>query len=348
MVARSAEQAPAVSKPAVLAACTTAIGDTVLCTPALVALGQVYAVDVLVHQHRLPLLEGNPFLRQLLPYRNNPLQRVILATRLAPRRYEHVIVLHANHDLVQLLPFLRYRDAVNIQGWNLPRQRMTELSVTEGRHVVHKRLEMAHWAGAQTHPDHPWMRVFLSAQELDQAEAWLTARGMPAERPRVGMVLGASHVFKRWPAERFGRVAAALRRQGAEVLLIGGKHELYLAELANRAAGGGLKDGHELGMRQLAAVLARLDILVSNDTGPLHLAQAVDTPVLGLFGPTDPITIGPRGPMHGYIKVPVTCDPCLTKTCPDAKCLLAMEEGQVLAEVERMLARPQYRLENRS
>lgn len=336
------------SKPAVLAACTTAIGDTVLCTPALVALGREYAVDVLVHQHRLPLLRGNPFLRQLLPYRNNPLQRMVLAARLAPRRYERMIVLHANYDLVSLLPLLRYRVGANIQGWNLPKLRMSELSVTEGQHVVHKRLEMARWAGAETHPDHPWMRVFLSAQELAAAETWLAARGMPGGRPRVGMVLGASHVFKRWPAERFGRVAAALRRQGAEVVLIGGKHELYLAELANRASGGGLKDGHELGMRQLAAVLARLDLLVTNDTGPLHLAQAVDTPVLGLFGPTDPITIGPRGDMHRYLKVPVICDPCLTKTCPDPRCLLAMEEGQVLAEVERMLARSQYRLENRT
>ncbi|MFH1058311.1 MAG: glycosyltransferase family 9 protein [Pseudomonadota bacterium] len=336
------------TKPAVLTACTTAIGDTVLCTPALVALGQVFEVDVLVHQHRLPLLQGNPFLRQLLPYRNNPLQRALLAARLAPRRYEHLIVLHANDDLMRLMPYLRYDSGANIQGWNLPKLRMSEVKVTDGLHVVHKRLEMAHWAGAEVHPEHPWMRVFLRRWELEQAENWLVSRGMPTDRPRVGMVLGASHVFKRWPAERFGRVAAGLRRQGAEVLLIGGKHELYLAELANRAAGGDLKDGHELGMRQLSAVLARLDLLVTNDTGPLHLAQAVNTPVLGLFGPTDPITIGPRGDMHRFIKVPVTCDPCLTKTCPDGRCLLAMEEEQVLGAVEQMLARPEYRLENRS
>ncbi len=334
-------------RPAVLAACTTAIGDTVLCTPALVALGQKYDVDVLVHQHRLPLLRHNPFLRQLLPYRNNPFHRSYLGAKLLARRYEHLVVLHANDDLVKLLPWLRYGQAVNIQGWNIPHRRMRELKVSNDLHVVDKRLVMARWAGADPHPDYAWMKVFLTPQELSEADLWLTRRGLPHGRPRVGMVLGASHVFKRWPAERFGHVARALIDQGAEVILIGGKHELDLARQAGRAAGVTLRDGHGLGMRQLAAVLARLDVLVTNDTGPLHLAQAVGTPVLGLFGPTDHITIGPRGDMHRVVKVPVTCNPCLTKTCPHPECLLAMREEQVLAEVQTMLARPEYRLENR-
>ena len=334
-------------RPAVLAACTTAIGDTVLCTPALVALGQKYEVDVLVHQHRLPLLQGNPFLRQLLPYRNNPFQRSYLGARMLARNYQLLLVLHANDDLVRLLPWLRYGQAVNIQGWNIAHRRMRELEVSNDLHVVDKRLIMARWAGVEPHPEYFWMKVFLAAGELDAADAWLSQRGLPRGRPRVGMVLGASHVFKRWPAERFGRVARALIDQGAEVILIGGKHELGLADRAGLAAGAVLHDGHGLGMRQLAAVLARLDVLVTNDTGPLHLAQAVNTPVLGLFGPTDHITIGPRGDMHRVVKVPVTCDPCLTKTCPHPECLLAMREDEVLAAVEEMLARPEHRLENR-
>ncbi|MBI5523083.1 MAG: glycosyltransferase family 9 protein [Desulfarculus sp.] len=337
------------SRPAILAACTTAIGDTVLCTPALMALGRAFDVDVLVHQHRLPLLLGNTFVRHLYPYRNNPFNRTWLATKLWKRSYHRLVVLHANDDLVKLLPKLRYEMAANIQGWDDPSLSLKEVMVDRGLHVVQQRLVLARWAGAQTQEGDEAMRVFLSQRELEEAETWLCERGLPRERERVGMVLGASHIFKRWPPERFGRVARALVRQGAEVIVVGGPHEAYLAKLAQKEAGVRLRTGHNLGMRQLAAVLSRLDVLVTNDTGPLHLGQAVGTPVLGLFGPTDPVTIGPvRYDLHRVIKVPATCSPCLTKTCPDPVCLEAIQEKNVLDAVLDMLAQPELRLEKRS
>lgn len=332
-----------------MAACTTAIGDTVLCTPALIALGRTFDVDVLVHQHRLPLLLGNKAVRQLYPYRNNPFNRTWLATKLWRHSYQSLVVLHANDDLVKLLPFLHYQRAGNIQGWDNQRLSLKELIVDRSIHVVEQRLALARWAGAETHPGDETMRVILSKRELEEADAWLCEQGLPRERERVGMVLGASHIFKRWPPERFGRVARALVRQGAEVIVVGGPHEAYLAKRAQKEAGVRLRTGLNLGMRQLAAVLARLDVLVTNDTGPLHLSQAVGTPVLGLFGPTDPITIGPvRYDMHRVIKVPPTCSPCLTKTCPDPVCLEAIQEKNVLAQVLDMLAQPELRLEKRS
>lgn len=337
------------SRPAILAACTTAIGDTVLCTPALMALGRTFDVDVLVHQHRLPLLLGNTFLRHLHPYRNNPFNRAYLAAKLWRRAYQSLVVLHANDDLIKLMPHLRYAKAGNIQGWEDPGLGLGEIAVDRHLHVVQQRLALARWAGAQTREEDIDMKVFLSQRELETAEAWLCERGLPKERERVGMVLGASHIFKRWPPERFGRVARALVRQGAEVIVVGGPHESYLAERAQKEAGVRLRTGHNLGMRQLAAVLARLDVLITNDTGPLHLSQAVNTPVLGLFGPTDPVTIGPvRYGMHRVIKVPATCSPCLTKTCPDPVCLEAIQEKDVLEQVLAMLAQPELRLEKRT
>ncbi len=335
------------SRPAVLAACTTAIGDTVLCTPALMALGRAYDVDVLVHQHRLPLLYQNPSIRRLYPYRNNPFNRLLLALQLRGRSYHRLVVLHANDDLIKLMPRLSYLAAANIQGWNDRLLKLSEVTVDRGLHVVDQRLELARWAGAQVDEPHERMKVFLTAEELGQADTWLSDLGLPRSRPRVGMVLGASHIFKRWPPERFGRVARELVKDGAEVAVIGGPHEVYLYEKAQKEAGVALHGAHDLGMRRLAAVLARLDVLVTNDTGPLHLGQAVNVPVMGLFGPTDPITIGPIGPMHRVIKVPATCEVCLTKTCPYPHCLEAIQEEEVLEQVRQMLARPEHRLSNR-
>jgi ADP-heptose:LPS heptosyltransferase len=330
------------SRPAVLAACTTAIGDTVLCTPALMALGRDFDVDVLVHQHRLPLLLHNPFLRQLYPYRNNPLFRLYLAGALAGKRYHRLLVMHANDDLMKLMPWLRYQKASSIQGWRNPHLKIDYLALDPTLHLVDRRIMLARWAGAHPQPEDRAMRVFLTGEELARGERWLEDKGLSAGRPRVGLVLGASHVFKRWPEERFGLVARDLARQGVGVVILGGGHEVGLAERAQAAAGEPLPMGHQLDLRLLSSILARLDVLVTNDTGPLHLCQAVNTPVLGLFGPTDPFTIGPREAMHRVIKVPAICEPCLTKTCPDAKCMRAIPTERVLEVVGDMLARPQF------
>ncbi|MCB2226314.1 MAG: glycosyltransferase family 9 protein [Desulfarculaceae bacterium] len=325
------------NRPRVLAACTTAIGDTMFCSPALIAMGRRFDVDVLVHQKRRPLLRENPYLHQVFPYRNNPLSRTYLAAALASRRYESLVVLHANDDLIKLMPRLRYNRAVNIQGWDRPDLKLTALPRNPKVHAVDERLRLAQWAGAEIQPQDRFMRMFLRPQEAESAEKWLRELGMASGRPRVGLVLGASAGYRRWPAERFGRVAASLRKQGIEVIYIGDAAEKDLARRADEIAGHAFHRGYNLGLRLLGAVLSRLDLVISNDTGPLHLGQAVQTPVLGLFGPTDPVKVGPRGPRDRVIKVQATCDPCLEKGCQDPFCMDQLTEDMVIEAAGEML-----------
>lgn len=331
---------PAMRRPQVLAACTTAIGDTMFCAPALIALGRSFEVDVLVHQKRRHLLEGNPYLHRLYPYRNNPFSRSFLAMALSGKKYDNVVVLHANDDLVKLLGHLRYRRAANVQGWELPDLKMEALPRDPAVHAVDERLRLAQWAGAEIQPQDRFMRVFLRPDEYEYAENWLQNKGMRPGRRRVGLVMGASAKFRRWPAERFGRVAAELAQRGVEIINIGDSNELDLAMRAEKAAGMELHKGYNLGLRLLASVLSRLDLVISNDTGPLHLGQAVQTPVLGLFGPTDPAKVGPRGPRDRIIKVPPTCDPCIQKECQDPVCMKELDEEAVLEAALKMLDIP--------
>ncbi len=324
------------SRPPALAICTTALGDTLLCTPALTALGMVYELDVLVHQHRRQLLWHNPHVARILPYRNNALCRSWWAWRLRRRTYQVAVVLHANDDMLKLLPRLRYLRAGNIQGWQSEDLRLTALRLDDGMHVVDKRLTLAAWAGAPT-VDHQ-MRVFVTPAEKTQADAWLAERDLEPGGLRVALCPGAAYPFKRWPAESFGRLAKELARDGVNCLVLGAGSEAGLANQVRRAAGLPLVGALGLSLRQACALLACVDLLVSNDTGPLHIAQAVGTPVLGLYGPTDPATIGPRGPADAVIKVPATCQPCTTKACPDPECMRALEMERVLAKVREMLA----------
>ncbi len=321
------------SRPRVLAFCTTALGDTLLCTPALKALGRAFDLDVVVHRRRIPLLLGNPAVKLIYPYRNNFLYRLGLSWRLGRTPYHRLLVLHANDDVLKLIRELKFERGANLQGWDRPRWNLEALRFPETPHIIDQRLALAAWAGAPVQGDEV-MEIFLSREEWQQGREWLEQRGLG--RPLAALCPGASHAFKRWPAPYFARLARDLADRGVGVLLVGSADEAgLLEEVAEteekivRAAG--------LELRLLAAVLAGADLLISNCTGPLHLAQAVGTPVLGLYGPTDPRAIGPRGRPHRVLQVPPACDPCLKKKCPRTTCLDALAPETVLETALEML-----------
>lgn len=129
--------------------------------------------------------------------------------------------------------------------------------------------------------------------------------------PIVGLAPGARWALKKWTPERFAEVGAALQTQGAELLLVGGPQDRaeidrILGALPRPALG----DTTALGLADLAALLARLELLVSVDSGPAHLAQAVGTPVVSLFGPTSFRRWGPAEGMGGVVALPLACSPC--------------------------------------
>lgn len=326
------------NKGAALAICTTALGDTLLCTPAISALGAVYDLDVLVHQHRRPLLWHNPVVKRILAYRNNPLIRAWLALRLMGRRYEVVVVLHANNDVQKLLPCLRYAKAGNIQGWKDAKLRLSALSPDNGLHIADQRLRLAEWAGAP--PADQRMKLYVTDQERAWAEAWLAQHGLGPDRPRVALCPGAAYPYKMWPAASFGQLASHMAGQGITCLLVGSSSETPLAHAVRAASNAPLVEATGLPLRQASALIACMDLMVSNDTGPMHIAQSVATPVLGLFGSTSPDTIGPRNPWDRVVKAPIVCEPCATKRCPEAACMGAISVNEVVEVAEAMLAAP--------
>ncbi len=322
------------SRPRVLAICTTAMGDVLLSVPAMEALGRSFRVEVLVHVHRLGLLRHNPWISRLIPYRNNPFTKARAALSLIGRKYHRVVIMHANEDILGLIPLLRFDKGAHLQSWDLSARRIESLNLPEHMHIVDKRIRLAMWAGAN--PVAPRIRVYLQPQELSEAEVWLKKHGL-GSRARVVLCPGAANLFKCWPAHRYGQVARVLADKGIGVVLIGAKGEEELLSRVEQAAGIVLPRVYHVPLRKLAAIIACAQLIITNDTGPLHLAQGVQTPVLGLFGPTDPDRVGPREPIHRVLKVPPTCNPCLTKRCLEPRCMEALEVEQVLATALEML-----------
>jgi len=122
---------------------------------------------------------------------------------------------------------------------------------------------------------------------------------------------------KRWPAERFGELANRILKRGMESVVVIGPGEEQFAREVRCAAGWGIPVvGEDLDVAGLAGVLARLSVLVCNDSGPMHLAAAVGTPGVALFGPTDPGRTGPLGDGHVVLQRDLDCAPCGERRCP--------------------------------
>lgn len=178
----------------------------------------------------------------------------------------------------------------------------------------------------------------------DLAEAAALLRLLPrADRPWIGMHGGARPSARRWPVEYFAHVGDELaRRYSAQLLLTGGADERetihkvigQMETTAINLAGATSRGG-------LAALISHLDLFISNDTGPAHIACAVDTPSITIFGPADPRRWAPLDTQrHPIVRHPVACSPCGYQDCPiDHRCLRRLRPEVVIETAEKLLAK---------
>jgi len=147
---------------------------------------------------------------------------------------------------------------------------------------------------------------------------------------------------KRWPAAAYGELARRMRARGLEVVVVIGPGEAELGRQVVAAAGRPLPVvGGDVDVAGLAGVLARLSVLVCNDSGPMHLAAAVGIRMVALFGPTDPRRTGPLGDRHLVLRRDLECAPCRARSCAlgHAACLRELPVERAERAVLEMLGR---------
>ena len=137
-----------------------------------------------------------------------------------------------------------------------------------------------------------------------------------ASGPVVGLFPGSNAGARRWPLDRYREVAGALANRGARVVVLGGPGDLERTAQVAAAAPGGVDAGGQTDLQGLAALLSLCQVVVTNDTGPLHLAAAVGAPTVSVWGPSDPDEVAPGGTRHARITgPPLPCKPCLKNEC---------------------------------
>jgi heptosyltransferase-1 len=209
-------------------------------------------------------------------------------------------------------------------------------------HAVDRYLLVAEALGAC--PDGPpQFRFTITDQDMAVVHQVLRRHGLSTDRPWVAMQVSARWPTKRWPLASFGAVLEQLDQAGlGPVVLIGGsdgRQDVDRLRTFTNSSFIDLTGAVPLGC--LPALLSKAGVLITNDSGPMHIAAALGIPVVAMFGPTSPVRTGPYGAGHRVLTGPVSCSPCFSRVCrhsPKMECLHLIKPNDVVEEAHRLLA----------
>jgi heptosyltransferase-2 len=323
---------------------TAFLGDVVLTTPLLAALARRDGpVDVVTTPAAAPLLEGHPAVRRVIRYDKRGADAGLpglwrLGAALRRTGYRRAVLPHRSWRSAALALLADIPERVGFGGGAPAVTYNSRVPRAREGHEVERLLALAR---PEAGPP-PAVALGLTATDRAAADAWLAARGI--EPGFVALAPGSIWGTKRWPY--FPELAAAL---GRPVVVLGSRDDADLAAAVVAAAPGRAHSGAgELDLRGAAALLERASVLVTNDSAPLHLATAVGTAVVALFGPTVPAQgFGPRGAADRTLGVTLGCRPCSAhgpQVCPlvHHRCMRDLSVAQVAEAVAA--ATPEDRL----
>jgi heptosyltransferase II len=198
--------------------------------------------------------------------------------------------------------------------------------------------------GARTASLLPDISLAVGAARREAARKRLQQLGVDFSRKRVGVNPGASFgSAKRWPIERYAALLDRLiEEQGAQAILFGAASETVIAHsIRSLMRHQPILLTGKTQLAELIAMIACCDFVITNDSGPMHLAAALRVPTLAIFGPTDEIATGPLSPRAVVLNKKVECSPCLLRECPiDHRCMTRITVDEVYQHTFRMLNSP--------
>jgi heptosyltransferase II len=319
---------------------TAFLGDVVLTTPLLAALADRFGpVDVVTTPAAAVLLETHPAVGTVIRYDKRGADRGLrglwtLGRRLRARRYARAYLPHRSWRSAALALLAGTAERTGFAGSPAAVTYTRRVPRPRTGHEVERLLTLAHTdAGGGPRPV-PAVHLALTADDRAAADAWLRERNVGAGF--VALAPGSIWGTKRWAG--YPELAAAL---DVPVVVLGGRDDAALADQVVAAAPGrAYSAAGTLGLRTSAALIARASVLVTNDSAPLHLATAVGTPVVAIFGPTVPaFGFSPRGPRDAIVEHPsLDCRPCSAhgpQVCPlgHHRCMRELTVVSVLAAV---------------
>lgn len=186
--------------------------------------------------------------------------------------------------------------------------------------------------------------LHLTAAERDAADRLLRAAGLAPDRPFAVLAPGARWETKRWPTDKFAQLAGRIVREAnMQVVVVGSLREKHLGAAVAAQTDGAVCDlVGRTSLRELMAVIAAADLVVTNDSGTKDIASAFARPLVCLFGPTNPVRTGPMLGRGRVVRLALDCSPCYLRKlsrCPhEHRCLAELDVDAVFAEALRLVS----------
>lgn len=317
-----------------------AIGDVILSTVVTKNLRLAFPdaqIDFLTESPSKDIVTGNPFLNGVIIFDRRETGSLELILRVRKRKYDLVIDLFGNprSAIVTLLSGARFRVGFDFRG----RRHAYNIRVPSRGGSVHNtqfNLDAIQAIGVPV-ADRSLHLGFDGEHDQD-VEAFFDRNGL--EGLIVGLATGGGWYTKRWPLDRFAELADILNeRHGANIVLLWGPGQLDDARRIKSRMRHPAHIPPATTLPQLGALLRRCTLVIANDSGPMHLATAVGTPVLGIFGPTSPALQGPYGEQHFTVRREgLECLGCnLTKCTIGHLCMNELTVDMVLGQAEHLM-----------
>jgi len=194
------------------------------------------------------------------------------------------------------------------------------------------------WDAASRDPS-----LYVGREHLQKARELIRSNGIKQGDFLIGLNPGA--IFgeaKRWPPDRFARIGDwAVEEWDAKVVIMGSQSEMDICKVLDRCMiHSPLNLCGRTSLGEAVGLISRCNFFVTNDSGLMHIAAALDVPTVAIFGSTDPVATGPRGPKSKIVKHGIECSPCLKTECPtDHRCMLSIKPEEVWEEMVNLRGR---------
>lgn len=183
----------------------------------------------------------------------------------------------------------------------------------------------------------PHFPLYTEIEDAEWVREFLLHNNLFNTKPLIAINPSARWIKKRWPASSYASLINRLIQDlKAGIIILGSPDDLRVSnEISSLVKGEYAVAAGRTTLKTLTALLEKVDLLITNDSGPMHIAAAVGTPVIALFGPTDPGLTGPYGDRHTIIRKNMECSPCLRKPCryKSPVCMESITAGEVLESV---------------
>ena len=337
---------------------TNWVGDSLMTVPALRALRQVLPdahITLVTRPGAKGIFSEADFIDDLLIYDRKGVFSVVPQIREWRKRDFHLALLFQNAFEAAFIPFfagvpirLGYatesRQAMLTHPLPPPDWRSSRHEVFYYLYLV-TALEQLLYESSSICEQPPDATIQISDQRRSEAVELLRAHGVGEEESVVAICPGSINSrAKRWPAEAYAALADRLIDARKRVVLIGSADEI---DVSNEVVSGMRHRPTVLtgqtSLDQITAVLATVDLIVTNDTGPAHIGAALGTPTVVIFGPTNPLTTRPFSPAAEILRHPPDCAPCMLRDCPiDHRCMTAITVDEVFEHSNALLKRASF------